>query len=165
MHTLFGCVFFISGAFFAFTNKIAKGGNWNMDYRKENWSHEMECFRKAVNGSIDGYHIDIADHYLIDRLDNDSYSDRTFTQEDIAVAVFNGTIVEGYSSEQNRLRKSRVSGQFTPSRVLLGRDIGGKWVVVVVAMLASKVFKVVTCYPPTSPRYLEMIRALEGENI
>jgi hypothetical protein len=135
-----------------------------MDYRKENWSHELECFRKAVNGSIDGYRIEIAEHYIVDRLENEAYTDRTFTQADIAVAFFSGTIIEGYSSEHNRQRKSRVSAQVTPSRVVLGRDFSGNWVIVVVGMLASSVFNVITCYPPSSPRHLEIIKELENGN-
>lgn len=134
-----------------------------MDYRKDNWSHELECFRKAVNGGIDGYDIEIADHYIVDRLENEAYADRTFTRVDIAVAIFNGTIIEGYSVEHNRNRKSRVSAQVTPSRVVLGRDFSGKWVVVVVGLLASRVFTVITCYPASGPKYLEYIRTLEQE--
>lgn len=136
-----------------------------MDYRKENWSHELECFRKAVNGGIDGYDIEIAPHYIIDRLENEAYADRNFTQADIAVAIFNGTIIEGYSSEHNRQRKSRVSAaQVTPSRVVLGKDFSGNWVIVVIGLLASKVFNVITCYPASSPRHLELIRELAQEN-
>jgi hypothetical protein len=135
-----------------------------MDYRKDNWSHELECFRKAVNGNIDGYQIEIAEHYIVDRLENDRYSDRTFTPNDIAVAIFTGTIIEGYSSEQNRKRNSRVSGVVAPSRVVLGKDFSGNWVVVVIGMLASMSFSVVTCFPPNKPRHLELIKVLEGEN-
>ena len=135
-----------------------------MDYRKENWAFDLECFRNAVNGCIDGYQIDIADHYVVDRLENDAYSDRTFTQTDIGVAIFRGSIIEGYSPEQNRTRSSRASGVVAPSRIVLGKDLSGKWVIVVIGMLASKVFKVVTCYPPTSPKHLAMIKALEEGN-
>ncbi|MGU3473130.1 DUF4258 domain-containing protein [Paenibacillus sp. D51F] len=134
-----------------------------MDYRKDNWSHELECFRKAVNGRIDGYRINIAEHYLVDRLENEAYADRIFTQNDIAVAIFNGTIIEGYSSEQNRARQSRMSGLVAPSRVVLGKDLSGNWVVVVIGLLASTAFQVVTCFPPKS-RHLKMIRELEGES-
>jgi hypothetical protein len=135
-----------------------------VDYRKENWSHELECFRKAVNGNIDGYQIDIAAHYIVDRLENDEYADRTFTRADIAVAIFRGTIIEGYSSEQNRKRKSRANELVAPSRVILGQDLLGNWVIVVIGMLGSQAFNVVTCFPPTSPRYLEWIKEMEGEN-
>jgi hypothetical protein len=135
-----------------------------MDYRKENWSHELECFRKAINGSIDGYDIEIAPHYIVDRLENEAYTDRIFTQADIGVAIFSGTIIEGYSPEHNRQRKSRVSAQVTPSRVVLGKDISGTWVIVVIGLLASKVFNVITCYPASSPRHLELIKELEHEN-
>ena len=124
----------------------------------------MECFRKAVNGNIDGYHIEIATHYKVDRLENDLYSDRTFTNADIAVAIFRGTIIEGYSSEHNRKRASRASGLVAPSRVVLGQDLSGNWVVVVIGMIASLSFKVVTCFPATNPRYLEMIKVLEKGN-
>lgn len=134
-----------------------------MDYRKDNWLHELECFRKAVNGNIDGYKIDISEHYTVDRFENDQYSDRTFTNADIAVAIFRGTIVEGFSSEQNRQRASRALGLIAPSRVVLGQDLSGKWVVVVIGIIASLSFKVVTCYPATNSKYLEMIRELEKE--
>ncbi|MCM3130527.1 DUF4258 domain-containing protein (plasmid) [Paenibacillus urinalis] len=119
-----------------------------MDYRKENWSYELECFRKAVNGGVDGFIIEIADHYLNDRLDNEEYEDRTYTQIDIAVAIFNGKIIEGYSSEDNRIRESRSMGLVTPSRLVLGKDLQGNWFIIVVGLLTSKHFKVVTCYPP-----------------
>lgn len=135
-----------------------------MDYRKENWSFDLECFRKAVNGSIDDYQIEIGQHYIVDRLENDAYSDRTFSFADIAVAIFNGYIIEGYSSEQNRTRLSRASGLVAPSRVVLGKDLSGKWIIVVIGMIASKVFKVVTCFPPTKPRYIALIEALESGN-
>ncbi|MFD2614694.1 DUF4258 domain-containing protein [Paenibacillus gansuensis] len=135
-----------------------------MDYRKDNWSHELECFRKAVNGSIDGYDIDIAEHYIVDRLENDAYADRTYNRFDIAVAIFNGSIIEGYSSEHNRKRKSRVSSMVTPSRLVLGRDLSGNWVIVVIGMLASTMFKVITCYPAISSRHLEIIKEIEDGN-
>lgn len=135
-----------------------------MDYRKENWSHEMECFKKAVNGKIDGYDIEIAEHYIADRLENEAYVDRTYTRFDIAVAIFNGCIIESYSSEHNRMRKSRVSSLVTPSRLVLGKDLCGNWVIVVIGMLASKVFNVITCYPATSQRHLEIIKEFEAGN-
>lgn len=135
-----------------------------MDYRKDIWSFDLECFRKAVNGCIDYYQIEIGQHYVVDRLENDAYSDRTFTFADIAVAIFNGVIIEGYSSEQNRTRLSRASGLFAPSRVVLGKDLSGKWMIVVIGMLASKVFKVVTCYPATRQRHIQIIKALENAN-
>lgn len=125
-----------------------KGGNKDVDYRKENWSYELECFRKAVNGGVDGFIIEIADHCLNDRLDNEEYEDRTYTQIDIAVAIFNGKIIEGYSSEDNRIRESRSMGLVTPSRLVLGKDLQGNWFIIVVGLLTSKHFKVVTCYPP-----------------
>lgn len=136
-----------------------------MDYRKDDWPKEMECFQKAVNGGIDGYRIKIAEHYLVDRLDNDAYSDRIFTQNDIAVAIFNGIIIEGYSSEQNRVRQSRVSSLVTPSRVILGKDLRGNWVIVVIGLIASKDFQVVTCFPPDKPRYQKFIQMLEDKEL
>lgn len=131
--------------------------------RKEIWPHEMECFRKAVNGNIDGYQIEIADHYIVDRLGNEAYADRTHTSADIAVAIFNGSIIEGYSSEDNRKRKSRANGLSAPSRVILGRDLQGNWLIVVIGFFASKTFNVITCFKPTRQRYLELIKAIEGD--
>lgn len=127
-----------------------------MDYHKENWPHELECFRKAVNGSVDGYIMEIADHYLNDRLESEEYEDRTYTQIDIAVAIFNGKIIEGYSSEDNRKRPSRSMKLVTPSRLILGKDLQGNWFIIVVGLLSSKHFRVITCYPP-GKRYLPYI--------
>jgi len=133
-----------------------------MDYRKENWSYELECIRKAVNGGMDGFVIEIADHYLNDRLANEEYVNRTYTQIDIAVAIFNGRIIEGYSSEDNRRRESRSTGLVTPSRLILGKGLKGEWFIVVVGLLSSKHFKVVTCYPPAY-RHLPLINSFESD--
>ncbi|MFC5986380.1 DUF4258 domain-containing protein [Marinicrinis lubricantis] len=90
------------------------------------------------------------------------YADRTYTQIDIAVAIFNGQIIEGYSCEDNRKRQSRTYELATPSRLILGKDLRGDWFIVVVGLISSKRFKVVTCYPP-SHRHLQLIKTIESD--
>lgn len=129
-----------------------------MDYRKDNWDFELDCMRKAVNGGIDGYRIEISRHY-----DDERFESRGYTREDIGVAIFNGRIIEGYSSEHNRKRASRVSDLSAPSRIILGKDMIGAWIIVVVGLTSSRSFVVVTCFSPLKPRYLELIQKIENE--
>jgi hypothetical protein len=118
---------------------------------KDKWPFELECMRKAVNGGIDGYQIEISRHY-----ENDRFEQRGYTRIDIALAIFNGTIIEGYSSVANRKRTSNQANMIAPSRVILGKDSNGDWLIVVVALWSSKNFHVATCYFPGA-RQLELL--------
>lgn len=157
--SLFGHGFFYSSGLF-YCQKRAEGVI-DVDYRKDNWEFEQDCFRKAVNGSIDGYVIEIAEHYTVERLENEEYADRTFNFVDIAVAIYNGMIIEGYSSEENRKRESNSASTKlpSPSRLVLGKAVNGKLFIVVVGLLASRHFKVLTCYS-AGQRHLETAKAL-----
>ncbi|MFC5402454.1 DUF4258 domain-containing protein [Cohnella soli] len=126
-----------------------------MDYRKDNWPYELECIRKGITGT-DGYLTDISKHYTDDRQEQ-----RGFERMDIACAILTGTIVEGYSSEANRMRSSRSSGLVTPSRCILGKSYEGKWFIVVVGLVSTRVFHVITCMEP-SHRHLHLIANLEN---
>lgn len=131
-----------------------------MDYRKENWSHELECIRKAVNGFVDGYEIEITPHYTDYRKDQPDYEDRIWDDLDIAVGIMNGTIIEGYSSTENRQRKSSVHGFISPTRCILGTDVSGNWFIIVIGIVSSKFFRVVTCYP-AEKRHFERYELLK----
>lgn len=126
-----------------------------MDYRKDNWPYELECIQKGITGT-DGYQTDISKHYTDDREEM-----RGYDRMDIACAILTGTIIEGYSSEANRLRSSRSTGLVAPSRCILGKSYSGEWFIVVVGLASSKVFNVITCTRP-SYRHLQMIANLEN---
>ncbi|WP_143089163.1 DUF4258 domain-containing protein [Paenibacillus sp. UNC496MF] len=126
-----------------------------MHYRQVNWPYELECIRKGITGE-EGFSTDISRHYMDDRLELRGY-DRT----DIACAILTGTIVEGYSSEANRMRCSRSSGLVTPSRCILGRSLQGEWFIVVIGLVSTINFRVITCMI-TSFRHQQLITPLEN---
>ena len=116
-----------------------------MNDRKEFWSEELEAIRKAVRG--DGsikttFHCEVR------------MSERGYNDLDIALVLLTGTIIFGYSGMENRKRKSKVSDTFPgPTREILGRNTKGNWLVVVVSILSSNCFEVVTCFSPQSEKY------------
>ncbi|QHW35463.1 DUF4258 domain-containing protein (plasmid) [Paenibacillus rhizovicinus] len=126
-----------------------------MNYRQDNWPYELDCIRKGITGE-EGYLTDISRHYTDDRLEM-----RGFDRTDIACAILTGIIVEGYSPEANRVRSSRSSGLVAPSRCILGRSLKGEWFIVVVGLVSTRNFHVITC-TQTSYRHQQMIAKLEN---
>lgn len=117
-----------------------------MDHLRDFWEKEIADMRKAVQG-VSGFVFDRTHHY--ERREEE----RGYTCVDVACAIFNGRIIEGY--DVGRWHGYRHPD---PIRVILGKDTLDQWVVVIVAICSPSVFRLVSVYSPDAPRFYPYLK-------